>query len=96
MVASTKRSSRSRRIEARGESTSPIICGFTPRKISRAVRAISSLDDTVAPASASSAASISAFAGVRLDSRITSAILLFAAARATADPIVPTPMNPIV
>ncbi len=94
MLASTKRSSRSRRMAARGESTSPIIWGFTPRKISWAVRAISSLVDTTAQGS--SAARASALAAERLDSRIVSANVLLAAARATADPILPVPIKPIV
>ena len=43
MVARTKRSSRLRRMDSRGSKTSCIIWGLTPKKMSPALRAISSL-----------------------------------------------------
>ena len=50
--------------------------------------------DRTAPGS--SAARASALAGVRLDSRMVSASPLRAAARATAEPMFPVPIKPMV
>ena len=94
MVTKMKRSSRLRRMGSRGSSTSCIIWGFTPKKMSLAVRAISSLVDKVPPGS--SAARAAALAGVRLASRMVSASPLLAAALAMAEPIFPVPIKPMV
>ena len=72
-------------------STSTIICGFTPRKMWSASRAMISLLLTTAPMRS---ASVSAFAFVRLASS-TSTSPLLAAALASAPPIFPVPIKPI-
>ena len=68
-----------------------IICGFTPRKMWSASRAMISLLLTTAPMRSASA---SAFAFVRLASS-TSTSPLLAAALASAPPIFPVPIKPI-
>ena len=67
------------------------ICGLTPRKIYSHAAAACRFVPTFAP---STAASASAFSGVRFVSSMRSP--LFAAARARALPMLPVPMKPIL
>ena len=91
MLTSTGALPRSLSAGAMPVSMSAIICGFTPRKMWSASSAIILLPLTAAPMRAASA---SAFALVRLASS-TCASPLFAAALASAPPILPVPIKPI-
>src|SRR5699024_7725163 len=93
MEASTKRSLRAARTGAMDSSIPAIIWGFTPRKISEQVRATVSLSEAWTPRYLARA---SALAGVRVESRIEASGAPFTAARATAEPMVPVLMKPMV
>lgn len=68
-----------------------IIWGFTPRKIKSALSAMALLSVTRQP---SSSASALAFSKVWLARKISSGSAVRQTARASAPPILPTPMNP--
>ena len=83
---------RSFRTGASSASTPFIIWGLTPRKSISASRAAAALSAAVRQPS--SAARRTAFSAVRLVTRTSCAGTVLQRARARAEPILPTPMNP--